>query len=207
MSIPNRYTMYVRRMVLCCLGFLLASAVPGQNKREFTFKNGKLVGMQESCAYLLSPTEVYSPLAGITTTASVNANNSCPWTATSNDPWITVNSNPPGGSGNGTISFTVAAQGTYTQRSGTITVGSGTITIHQAPSCQETCLYTKTSCNSQVSTSACTESCTAYLSQVPVCQQYPSACVEVFQSCVSSCVQMAQQLCDIGYQQCMTGCN
>jgi hypothetical protein len=56
-----------------------------------------------------------------------------PWTATTTTPWITINP-PTGGSGNGTVTFTVAANTTGTARTGTIVVALQTVTVTQSPS-------------------------------------------------------------------------
>lgn len=57
----------------------------------------------------------------------------CPWTATSNDAWITITSGASG-SGTGGISYSVAAFGEGT-RTGTMTVASQTVTIVQTSGC------------------------------------------------------------------------
>jgi hypothetical protein len=54
----------------------------------------------------------------------------CAWTATSNDPgFITVTSGP--GSGNGTVTYTVASHSATSRRVGTITIANQTFTVLQ----------------------------------------------------------------------------
>ncbi len=83
-----------------------------------------------SCTYTVSPQEAgFSPLPGtgsVTLTASASG---CPWTAASGDPWITVVAG--GGTGNGTVGYSLAANG-GSLRSGTLTVGGQTVTVTQA---------------------------------------------------------------------------
>ena len=66
-------------------------------------------------------------LVGVTTAAG------CAWTASTTDSWITL-SNPASGNGNGTVSFSAAAN-TGAARSGTISVNGQTHTVNQAGSC------------------------------------------------------------------------
>ena len=63
----------------------------------------------------------------------VTAGSACAWTAASNADWITVTGGARG-TGNGTASFTAAAN-TGAPRSGTLTVAGQTFTINQAESC------------------------------------------------------------------------
>lgn len=52
------------------------------------------------------------------------------WTATTTDPWITINS-PGSGTGNGTVTYTVGANSATTRRVGTITIANQTFTVLQ----------------------------------------------------------------------------
>jgi carboxypeptidase T len=61
---------------------------------------------------------------GVTTGAT------CLWTATSNASWITISSGS-NSSGNGTVNYSVAANGTGSPRSGTISVAGWTFTVLQ----------------------------------------------------------------------------
>ncbi len=88
------------------------------------------------CTYSLSSTNVdvvATGQSGITTNVITRVD--CAWTATSNDPWITVTSGN-NGTGNGTVSVT-AAPNIGARRTGTVTIGGQTFSITQASgSCQ-----------------------------------------------------------------------
>ncbi|MBI4749840.1 MAG: proprotein convertase P-domain-containing protein, partial [Acidobacteria bacterium] len=82
-----------------------------------------------TCTYSVSPTSVSATAAGGASSVSVTAGTGCAWTATSNASWITTSAS---GSGNGTASFTVAANSGTTSRTGTLTVAGQTVTVTQA---------------------------------------------------------------------------
>lgn len=84
------------------------------------------------CSYTVSPTSQSVVAGGGGANATVTAGSGCSWTAASNVSWITVS---PGssGSGNGTVSYTVAANASTTSRSGTLTVAGRTVTVTQTP--------------------------------------------------------------------------
>jgi Tol biopolymer transport system component len=78
----------------------------------------------------VGPTTFSLPEAGGTRTVNVAFDYpGTPWTATTTAPWITINP-PTGGSANGTVSFTVAANNGLA-RTGTITAALQTITVAQ----------------------------------------------------------------------------
>ena len=52
----------------------------------------------------------------------------CTWTAVSNDSWITISAGTAG-TGNGTVSYSVAANTGTTSRTGTMTIGGQTFTV------------------------------------------------------------------------------
>jgi hypothetical protein len=86
------------------------------------------------CPSSINPTSQSIAAAGGSGTAiNVSADNSCSWTAVSNASWLTINGNPTH-SGNGSISFTVAAN-IGPQRTGTISIGGQTFTVTQANGC------------------------------------------------------------------------
>ena len=83
------------------------------------------------CGYSLSPADAYFNASGGTDTLSVSAPQGCSWTASTNSPlWIVI-SPPSGGSGNGTMTYTVSANLTASVRTGTITVADKILTVHQ----------------------------------------------------------------------------
>jgi subtilisin-like proprotein convertase family protein len=84
-----------------------------------------------TCPTSLMPTsESYAGNGGMGSIA-VTGDMGCNWTVTNNNPeFITVTSGP-GGTGNGTVNYTVAANPNQTIRQGTITVGDLTFTVFQ----------------------------------------------------------------------------
>ncbi|HMV82629.1 MAG TPA: putative Ig domain-containing protein [Blastocatellia bacterium] len=82
------------------------------------------------CSYALAPTSQTVPGAGGNGTVNVTTQSGCPWTATSNDGWLTVTGGSPG-NGNGSFTFTAAANA-GAARNGTITVEGQTFTVMQA---------------------------------------------------------------------------
>jgi hypothetical protein len=96
------------------------------------------VGGGPSCSYTISPTNQSFTGAGGTGSIGVTTTAGCTWVAVSNDAWITVTSGASG-SGNGTVNFSVAANGTGNQRTGTITVAGQTFTVTQS---NVSCAYT-----------------------------------------------------------------
>lgn len=96
-----------------------------------------------TCSYSISSVGETAPITGGTGTISVTSGSSCKWTATSQEPWIVITSGASG-TGNGTVSFTVAANNpTANQgapaRTGTITVAGYTYTVNQG---NVSCTYT-----------------------------------------------------------------
>ncbi len=67
---------------------------------------------------------------GGTGTINISAPNGCTWTAVSNAAWITVTGGNSG-SGNGTVTYTVAANAGNAPRTGTITIGSNLFAVGQ----------------------------------------------------------------------------
>ena len=85
------------------------------------------------CVYALSPTNrVHSGTAG-SGTANVVAPGGCPWTATSNDGWITISAGATG-EGTGTVTYALGAIPTSIPRSGSFSVNGATFVVGQAGS-------------------------------------------------------------------------
>ena len=63
--------------------------------------------------------------------SSVTASAGCDWTATSNAAWITISAGA-NGSGNGSVTYGVAANPDTTSRTGALTIGGNTYTVTQA---------------------------------------------------------------------------
>ena len=83
-----------------------------------------------ACAFSLSPTSVTVPAATSTGSVSVTAGSGCAWTAVSNDAWITVTGGASG-TGDGTVSYSVATNTATSQRAGTVTIAGETFTVTQ----------------------------------------------------------------------------
>lgn len=82
-----------------------------------------------TCTYSISPTRQSFKAGGGSGSIIVSTQDTCAWTAVNNVAWISVTSGNTG-SGSGTVSFTVAANG-GNQRSGTITAAGQTFTVTQ----------------------------------------------------------------------------
>jgi len=91
------------------------------------------VNQANGCTFSINPSnQSFTPAAGSGSFALTASNSDCTWTAASNASWITVNNTA--GTGNGTVTFSVAAN-TGTARTGTITAGGQTFTVNQATGC------------------------------------------------------------------------
>jgi hypothetical protein len=82
-----------------------------------------------ACSYQVSPVTATVVPAGGQASATVTAGSGCGWTAKADVNWITVNSGAIG-SGNGTVTYTVAANNGQT-RTGTLTIAGKTLTVTQ----------------------------------------------------------------------------
>jgi hypothetical protein len=85
----------------------------------------------EICAYSISPTSFSHSSGAETGSISVTAPSGCPWTATSNETWITITSESSG-TGNGTVNYSVSANTSLSSRTGTIIIAGQTFTVYQA---------------------------------------------------------------------------
>jgi hypothetical protein len=83
------------------------------------------------CASSLSPVSISAPRAGLPPTLKVLITSNCPWTATSSATWIQIVS-ATSGSGDGSITYGVTANGGTTIRQGTITIAGQTFLVTQA---------------------------------------------------------------------------
>jgi hypothetical protein len=80
-------------------------------------------------SYALSSMNQSFPSSGGTGSFNVQVVGACPWTAVSNNGWLTITGGAAG-SGNGTVNFAVAS--TTTNRVGTITAAGLTFTVNQS---------------------------------------------------------------------------
>jgi hypothetical protein len=83
-----------------------------------------------ACSYTVSPASASVAAAAGSGSFTVSSSTGCSWTATSNAAWITLGTTS--GSGNGTVSYTVAANTGTSARTGTVTAGGKTFTVTQA---------------------------------------------------------------------------
>jgi chitodextrinase len=89
-------------------------------------------GASSSCTYTISPPTASLPASGGTGSVAVTAGTGCAWTATTGGlGWITITSGASG-SGNGTVSYSVAANSSASPRTGTLTIAGQTFTVSQA---------------------------------------------------------------------------
>jgi hypothetical protein len=107
-----------------------------------TFTVNQAAAAAQSCTYQLSPPSVPSPIAAAGGSGSFNvtAAAGCGWTATTPESWISF-SGATTGSGNGSVSFTVAANTAASTRSGVISVQGQTFTVNQAAAAAQSCTY------------------------------------------------------------------
>ncbi|MBI5506338.1 MAG: CSLREA domain-containing protein, partial [Deltaproteobacteria bacterium] len=91
-----------------------------------------------ACEYSLSPTSDSFPASGGTRSVDVTTANGCHWPATSNDDWITIESES-GGNGSGSVSYTVGANGGGA-RSGSISVAGQSFPVTQDAAPPPLCL-------------------------------------------------------------------
>jgi len=86
---------------------------------------------QDPCTYSLSSNSASATYSGGNATVGVTSTTGCAWPAVSNVSWITIVSGAKG-TGNGTVTYSVAANNTTAQRVGTLTIAGQTFTVTQA---------------------------------------------------------------------------
>jgi hypothetical protein len=84
-----------------------------------------------ACTYSISPTSSSVPAGASTGTVQVSAPTGCNWTAVSGSGFVTV-TDGASGSGNDTVSYSIAANQTINQRNGSLTIAGHTFAITQA---------------------------------------------------------------------------
>jgi all-beta uncharacterized protein/BACON domain-containing protein len=82
------------------------------------------------CSYTINPTTQTFAATGGSGTVAVATAAHCAWTAVSNDSWIVVTAGASG-TGNGAVTYTVAARTGGSSRKGTITIAGRTFTVQQ----------------------------------------------------------------------------
>jgi hypothetical protein len=99
-------------------------------KHNFRPYEGNVTG-SVSCTYAIFPESRSIAASGGSGSISVTAPAGCAWTAASDENWISVTSGASG-NGNGTVSYSVAANPNAEPRPGTLTVAGRTVTVEQA---------------------------------------------------------------------------
>lgn len=84
-----------------------------------------------SCTYGLSSPPALVPADGSSYNMTITAGAGCPWTASSDVPWIDI-TDGASGSGNGTVKYTVATNTDPVPRTGTLTIAGQIVSINQA---------------------------------------------------------------------------
>jgi len=85
----------------------------------------------QTCLYSISPTRKFFKAAGGTGYVNVMAESSCSWTAETDVDWITIPSDGSG-TGDGTVSYSVAPNTTRRPRKGTMTIAGETFSVLQS---------------------------------------------------------------------------
>jgi uncharacterized repeat protein (TIGR02543 family) len=83
------------------------------------------------CTYSLTPSSATLTEAGGTGTLTVSTQSTCPWTASSAAPWLTITSGATG-TGSGTVGYSVAANATSSSRMAGSTIAGQTFNVTQA---------------------------------------------------------------------------
>jgi hypothetical protein len=89
---------------------------------------------QTNCTYTLNPTNIDIGHNGGSRSFNVITQEGCAWTASTNQPWITITGGASG-TGNGTVTFTAASNFSDQQRTGIITVNNQVFTVSQNRHC------------------------------------------------------------------------
>ena len=82
------------------------------------------------CAFQISPTSRQHPAEASSGNVAVTTPGGCPWTATSNAPWVAITGGAPG-RGPGALSYSVTENTSGGERTGTLTIAGLTFTITQ----------------------------------------------------------------------------
>ncbi len=112
-----------------------AAANSGPSRSGAITAGGQTFTVQQGngCSFSLSSSGQNVPASGGSGSVNVSTGGGCGWTATSNATWLTITSGA-NGSGNGSVSFTAAAN-TGPSRTGRLTIGGKEFNVTQAESC------------------------------------------------------------------------
>jgi hypothetical protein len=82
-----------------------------------------------TCMFMVTPTLITAPPAGTSGTITVSTQPGCTWTASTSSNWMTVSGS---GTGSGTASYSVQANGGTIGRSGLISIAGGFVGVSQS---------------------------------------------------------------------------
>jgi Viral BACON domain/Putative binding domain, N-terminal len=111
----------------------VANAGPARSGAIAVAGSTVTIDQSSGCAFAIAPASQAFKARGGQGAIAVTAGADCAWTATSAVAWITITSGASG-SGNGSVTFTVAENTEEAARSGTITVADQTFTVMQVAS-------------------------------------------------------------------------
>ncbi len=101
-------------------------SITGNNTATFAIRQ---VG-GASCSYVLSRASEYFTVNGGSDSLTVTTQTGCAWSVTNPASWVTITAGSSG-SGNGTVSYTVAVNNSASPRFVNLTIGGQTFTINQ----------------------------------------------------------------------------
>jgi hypothetical protein len=91
------------------------------------------------CTYVVDPDMASYPHDGGSGSISVTSTDMCPWTAESQVSWITIDRT--GGTGSGSVGYTIQANDGPAERTGTIDIAGHVVTIVEAGNVVAACTY------------------------------------------------------------------
>ena len=98
---------------------------------ELNDKTNYQLQVTATCTYSLSSSSYSFPSSAAgSNSVSLTTQSGCPWTASSNNSWITITSSTTG-TGSSTINYSVTSNPNTTQRTGTLTIQGNTFTVTQ----------------------------------------------------------------------------
>ena len=115
----------------------VAAVGPGGTARSALSNTFSFTG-SGPCSFSVSSPSLSVPATSGSYTTTVSTTSGCAWTGVSNNTsWISVTGGSSG-TGNGTVSYTVAANTSTSPRTGTLTIAGVTVTVTQAGACNYT---------------------------------------------------------------------
>jgi len=113
------------------VGYTVAVNASASSRTGALSVGGALLTVSQggACSYAISPTSKSVGSGNASASVSVTTSAGCPWTASSNASWITVNTRS--GTGSGTVSLSVAKNPARPQRIGTVTIAGQSFTVTQ----------------------------------------------------------------------------